>query len=445
MAAEWPAVRVRDLVEAQALVVNDGYRVRNEELGPVGIPFVRGGDIGDGWIDSEPEDHIRPEFAGRVIQKLSRPGDVAFITKGTVGRVGYLRRDQPSVVFAPQVAYWRVLDRQRLDSRWIFYLLRGPEFQANLDAVKTHGAMAADYVSISQQLDFRLTIPPLPEQRAIATVLGALDDKINLNRRMNEMLDDAARALFKSWFVDFDPVRAKAEGRQPFGMDAATAALFPGGFEQTELGELPSGWRVGTLAELTASIRRGIGPAYLDTGGVLVLNQKCIRDHRISFAQARRHDPQRRDVSDRQLELGDVLVNSTGVGTLGRVAQVLRLPEPCIVDSHVTVVRPNREVYRNELLGQLLALREAEVEALGEGSTGQTELSRERLGKLGVIIPPPPVQDVLATLLSPLNRRVTAAQLETEQLATLRDYLLPKLLSGEVRVRDAEKLAEAAT
>ena len=91
-----------------------------------------------------------------------------------------------------------------------------------------------------------MPLPPLPEQRAIAHILGSLDDKIELNRRMNETLEAIARALFKSWFVDFDPVRAKAEGRQPAGMDAATAALFPDSFEQSEMGEMPRGWRVGT-------------------------------------------------------------------------------------------------------------------------------------------------------------------------------------------------------
>jgi type I restriction enzyme S subunit len=249
MAGEWRELRVGDLVNRGALVISDGYRVRNEELGPEGIPFVRGGDIGEGWINTSTEDHIRPEFAGRVQAKLTQPGDAAFITKGTVGRAGRLRPDQRPVVFAPQVAYWRVIDRNVLDPGFVFYLMRSHEFQSALDGVKTHGAMAADYVSISQQHDFRLRFPGIESQRAIAHILGTLDDKIELNRRTNETLEAIARALFKAWFVDFDPVRAKVEGRDP-GLPQPLADLFPDSFEDSELGEIPKGWEIRGLDEI---------------------------------------------------------------------------------------------------------------------------------------------------------------------------------------------------
>lgn len=172
MAEGWRVVKVSDLIEAGVLVINDGYRVTNKELGLTGIPFVRGGDIGEGWIDINVSDHILPEFQDRVTAKLSRPEDVAFITKGTVGRVGYLRPETPTVVFAPQVCYWRVLDKKVLNPRFIYYLLKGREFQSNLDAVKTHGSMVADYVSLSDQRQFRLTIPPIEDQKAISRLLG---------------------------------------------------------------------------------------------------------------------------------------------------------------------------------------------------------------------------------------------------------------------------------
>src|SRR5215467_14411838 len=136
MPSEWREVRLGDLVKAGALLISDGYRVRNDELGPDGIPFVRGGDIGDGWINTATIDHIRPELAERVRVKLARPGDLAFITKGTVGRAGLLRDGQPHVVFAPQVAYWRVLNPEVLDSRFLFYLMKSQSFQDALDAVK---------------------------------------------------------------------------------------------------------------------------------------------------------------------------------------------------------------------------------------------------------------------------------------------------------------------
>src|SRR5581483_4339605 len=254
MADEWAEIRVGDLVSRGVLSVSDGYRVRNEELSPEGIPFVRGGDIGDGWINTDTEDHIKPELAHRVQAKLARAGDAAFITKGTVGRAGRLRLGQPAVVFAPQVAYWRVNDQSVLDPGFIFYLMLSHEFQSALDGVKTHGAMVADYVSISQQHDFRFRFPNIEHQRAIAHILGTLDDKIDLIRRMNETLEAIARALFKSWFVDFDPVRAKAEGRDP-GLPQPLADLFPNSFEDSEIGKIPRGWEVGALGELIDTVK----------------------------------------------------------------------------------------------------------------------------------------------------------------------------------------------
>lgn len=129
MGGEWCELRVADLVHQGALAISDGYRVRNEELGSEGIPFVRGGDIGDGWINTKTIDHIKPEYSDRIQLKLTRPGDAAFITKGTVGRAGRLRQGQPPVVFAPQVAYWRVLDREVLDPGFVYGVRSDPRDQ----------------------------------------------------------------------------------------------------------------------------------------------------------------------------------------------------------------------------------------------------------------------------------------------------------------------------
>ena len=147
-------------------------------------------------------------------------------------------------------------------------------------------------------------------------------------------------------------------------------------------------WRDRTLAELSSYLNRGAAPAYIDEGGVLVLNQKCVRDQRINYELGRRTDPKRRPITeDRMLRPFDVLVNSTGVGTLGRVAQVRKLEEPATVDSHVTIVRPDPEAVDPLYLGMAIRCYEREIEWLGEGSTGQTELSRARLGEFTVPVP----------------------------------------------------------
>ena len=309
-----------------------------------------------------------------------------------------------------------------------------------------HYAIGATMPNLNESVirGIPIYLPSLPEQRAIASVLGALDDKIELIRRMSEALEELARTIFKSWFVDFEPVRAKAEGRQPVGMDAETAATFPSRLVNSDLGAIPEGWRTGTVGAVSTYLRRGFGPAYVDEGGVCVLNQKCVRDGRIDRGKARRHDVSRKSAEGRQLQLGDLLVNSTGVGTLGRIAQVWRLPEPTIVDSHLTVVRADPNILSPLVFGVDLGRREAEVEALGEGSTGQTELSRERLAQLSVLIANKGVQQRFAALVEPMRQRIVASEAESASLAELRDLLLPKLISGELRVPVTEKMVEAA-
>jgi type I restriction enzyme S subunit len=294
---------------------------------------------------------------------------------------------------------------------------------------------------------------------------------------MNETLEAMARALFMSWFVDFDPVRAKSEGRarqdgarsgQPRkppnvasdlpwpgaeagagaegdpGLPKPLADLFPDAFEDSELGEIPKGWDIQPLAELASYLSRGIAPSYSELGGVCVLNQKCVRDHRVNFSMAKRHDVTKRSIEGRELRVLDVLVNSTGVGTLGRVAQLWHLPERSIVDSHLTVIRAATST-NPWFLGTTLLFREAEIEELGEGSTGQTELSRVRLGRLACLVPPNVVQEHFGRLVSCFLLRITENDQESRTLATLRDTLLPKLISGELRIKDAERFLEQAT
>lgn len=258
-------------------------------------------------------------------------------------------------------------------------------------------------------------VPPIEEQRRIAAVLGALDDKIELNRQMNQTLEEMAQALFKSWFIDFD-------GHEDL--------------VDSELGPIPRGWTVRPLADCTSHLRRGLSPSYTDVDGIPVINQKCIRGSRVDIGQARLHDLIKRPVDGRLLQSGDILVNSTGVGTLGRIAQLPDFETPLVCDSHVTVVRAAKEV--NALfLGAYLMHLQPVVEGLGQGSTGQTELSRDVLGRLLIAVPPAATQESFANKVEPFRSKMFLNEKESRTLAELRDLLLPKLISGELRVPES--------
>jgi len=334
-----------------------------------------------------------------------------------------------------------------VDEDFVYYVARHPEFRAYAKG-RMEGTSGRQRVSWQAIADYEIPDFSSVERSGIGSVLSSMDNLISNNRRVNQALEAMARALFKAWFVDFEPVRAKMEGRWQRGqslpgLPAHLYDLFPDRLVESELGEIPEGWAVSALGEVCSYLTRGISPKYIDLGGVSVLNQKCIRDFSIDFSKSRRHDVAQKTIDGRALELGDVLVNSTGVGTLGRVAQVRRLAETTIVDSHVTVVRAGHRI-SPMYLGGFMSMKQPEIEAMGEGSTGQTELSRAKLGELKILLPAEDVLDHFSTHTKTFSESIAANQEDSETLAQLRDTLLPKLISGELRVADAERIVGAA-
>jgi type I restriction enzyme S subunit len=359
--------------------------------------------------------------------------------KGVVGSVYYIEKD-----YWPHDTTLWVKDFHGNEPRFVYYFFKWQApILASMDVGSANPTLNRNHVH-----PIAMRWPPKSEQRAIAHILGALDDKIELNRKMNETLESMARALFKSWFVDFDPVRARAancrgekcRGEKFFAPTCPPEILdlFPSEFQDSELGEIPKGWRAMTLGSITRYLNRGFGPSYLEEGGIAVLNQKCVRDHKVDFSKARRHDPMKRAISGRQLESWDILVNSTGVRTLGRVAQIISLREQSVIDSHLTVVRADSEKILPVVLGLAFLQRENEIESLAEGSTGQTELSRAQLAQLPFVIPGRAIQEAFGSICTPMREKQDTCDRESTELAILRDILLPRLLSGEISVTQAE-------
>jgi type I restriction enzyme, S subunit len=327
------------------------------------------------------------------------------------------------------------LNKSTSNPYFYFYYFRSPAGRSAIETIAEQGAGASG-IRGSDLVKLSVPCPPKIHQDAVAKVLTAIDDRISLLIETNATLEAIAQTLFKSWFVDFDPVHSKIDGRVPEGMDEATAALFPGALDESELGVVPKGWRIEKLASACSYLNRGISPKYTEDGGVVVINQKCIRDHAVDLKQARRHDPKQRKVDGRELNIGDVLVNSTGVGTLGRVAQILHIVEPCIVDSHVTVVRPGPRISW-PYLGQWMMRKQPDIEAMGEGSTGQTELNRSKLGELLMLVPTSNLLHHFDDTVRPLKLKASANSQQANNLAVLRDTLLPRLISGQLRISEA--------
>lgn len=321
-------------------------------------------------------------------------------------------------------------DEKVVSKKFLYWALKA----SDTHRLRTGSAQAQIVIGSLQKLDISIPIDR-SQQDEIARILDSLEDRITLLRETNTTLEAIAQALFKSWFVDFDPVHSKLQGRAPEGMDEATADLFPDSFEESELGDVPKGWRVERLGEVCSYLNRGISPKYLEEGGVLVINQKCIRDFSVDYSKARRHDSAQRKIDGRQLEVGDILVNSTGVGTLGRVAQVLALAELTIVDSHVTVVRAGQKLSW-PYLGQWMTRQQSNIEAMGEGSTGQTELARSKLAVMPIVVPSVFALRAFDEVVTSLKERITVNETYVAELTKLRDTLLPRLISGQLSLAE---------
>ena len=434
MSSEWPLVRLGDLV-----TLKGGFAYKGEHLGSGEVKLLGMGVV------SHSERFLKNgmrSYGGEFSESFrANSGDIVIATRQQsdnlpiLGCPALVPSDLTDTDIVVGTNLYKVTNQSDVDNKFLYWLLRGNEYRNRI--LECSKGTTVRMITKDAVENFTFPCPPLPVRREISHFLDALDDRITLLRETNATLEAIAQALFKSWFVDFDPVRAKMEGRTPEGMDEATAALFPDGFEASELGEVPRGWRAETLGSVCSYLNRGLSPKYLEAGGVLVLNQKCIRDFSVDFSKGRRHDPLQRKIDGREVAVGDVLVNSTGVGTLGRVAQVLQLPEPVIVDSHVTVVRAGPELGW-PYLGQFMARKQPEIEAMGEGSTGQTELGRAKLASLPIVVPSTDVLTGFGELVRPLKQRVAVNERNAQTLSTLRDTLLPRLISGQLRLPEAQ-------
>ena len=400
-----------------------------------GVPIIRVNNFCDTRIDLSEIMKIAPEIEAKYGRTRLVGGEVLMTLVGSVGQVAVVPKSLEGFNVARAVGVIHPLPH--VAPEWIALCLRSPLSQYLL--ISRANTTVQTTINLKDVRALPIPIPPEAERRNITAMVSVLDDRIALLRETNATLEAIAQALFKSWFVDFDPVHAKQQGIAPEGLDEATAALFPDSFEESELGLVPRGWGVSTVGDSSTYLNRGISPKYVEAGGVIVVNQKCIRDFIVDLTKARRHDPKQRKIDGRELSVGDVLVNSTGVGTLGRVAQILNLEEACIVDSHVTVVRADREPGWN-YMGLALMRKQPEIESFGEGTTGQTELGRSKLAGIKLIIPPKSILREFDDMSIPLRRRFAANLSQAKILSTLRDTLLPRLISGQLRVPEAEAM-----
>lgn len=417
---------VADLQRDGILLVEDGnhgeYRPRPDEFIQEGVAFIRAADMNNGLIDFAAASRINDRAAKRITKGIGRSGDVLLSHKGTVGKIARAPQNAPPFVCSPQTTFWRTLDEDRLDGRYLHVLMRSPFFSAQL-ASRAGETDMAPYVSLTAQRSFKLLVPELPRQHAIADIISTLDDKIELNRRMNETLEASARALFRDWFVDFGPTRAKAEGRRAY-LAPDLWSLFP---DRVGDDGVPEGWEWETLGKNAINYDSKRVPV---SGADRAKRQGSYPYHGATSVM---------DHVDSYLFDGTfVLVGEDGsvVREDGR-AFTQFVSGKIWVNNHAHVLQGKDPVSTEHIY---LFFENSEVRPFITGAV-QLKLSQGRMNAMPFIQPGPALCVAFSTAISPMFEKLKTNQLESRTIAATRDALLPKLMSGELRVRDAEALA----
>ncbi len=392
-----PLSEVADFVLGKML---DQAKNRGEPL-----PYLANVNVRWGEFDLAGLREMR--FEPHEIERYSiRPGDIVMCEGGEPGRCALWKGQRESMML--QKALHRIRPHKCLDSTFLYYAFR---HTGNLNGFAPYFTGATiKHLPREQLAKLPIRFPSLKEQQAISAILETYDDLIATNQRRIALLEDAARRLYREWFVHL---------------------RFPGRESVPVKDGVPEGWRITPISEQTSFLNRGITPKYDDSAKGLIVNQKCIRAGRVSIQPARR---QSKDVKlDRLIQVGDVLINSTGAGTLGRVAQVRSPIENCTVDTHVTIARPLGAEWAS-YFGQALLSLESVFSEMGKGATNQLELSRADIGSVEIWHPPIEMCKEFDRLARPLLEQAQSLLSANQSLTNARDLLLPKLMSGQLDV-----------
>lgn len=426
MAAEFKRISLR---EAGVTLIDCDHRTppaTDSGYPYVAIPQLKEGRLALNDVRRISPEHFvewtrkaKPQHHDVILSRRCNPGETAYVPAGlecALGQNLVLLRADGSKLYPPFL-------------RW---LVRGPHWWEQVGTFINVGAVF-DSLKCADIPNFRMPLPPLAEQKRIAEVLGTLDDKIELNRRMNATLEATARALFQSWFVDFDPVRAKLDGRTPSGMDFATAALFPDSFEESSLGHIPKGWEVCPLSEKIELISGGTPktsePDYWD-GDIpwySVKDAPVKSDVWVIHTEKHVTKVGIENSAAQILPEGTTIISARGtVGKLALVGTPMAMNQSCY---GVRGVKGYEDFFTYFTLFQATN----ELQQRTHGTVFDT-ITRQTFETLDCCFPPANLTAAFDRAVEPLLSQIRENLHQSRTLTTLRDTLLPKLLSGEISV-----------
>jgi len=431
MSSEWSMVKLGELADFQEGYVNPSQREPDYFDGD--IKWLRATDLNDGLVTNTSRTLTEKGFrsAGKSAS-LFEPGTLAISKSGTIGRVGLLGDRM-----CGNRAVINIKPKSHAIPRYIFFVLR--HLRPVVETLAEGSVQKNLYVSALSNLS--IPAPARHIQQAIASCLGALDDRIMLLRETNKTLELIAQAIFKSWFVDFDPVHAKMEGRQPEGMDEETAALFPDSFEHFANGSVPRGWSLQRLSEAYEinpfrKLKKGDSSKYLDMANVPVAGFSIGDIVTRSFSSGSKFS--NRDT---------LLARITPCLENGKTAYVDFLDEGEVAwgSTEFIVLRPKGPLpqFHAYLLCRSPSFREHAIKSMS-GTSGRQRVQNDMLGAFLIAVPTLDIAQKFADICEAIQVRCTDNQAKSKTLAALRDTLLPRLISGKLRQPEAQEQVENA-
>lgn len=421
--SNWSISSLEDCLEALI-----DYRGKTPKKSASGVPLLSAKVIKGGRILDEIFEFLPVEDYDIWMRRgLPRAGDIVMTTEGPLGEIAQL--DHRKYALGQRIVTLRG-KQGLLDNNYLKFIMQSAFIQDQLFA-RSSGTTVLG-IKQSELRKIKIPFPPLPEQRAIAEILGSLDDKIEANRRENETLEATARAIFKSWFVDFDPVHAKARGEHPAGMDAETAALFPDSFEDSALGLIPRGWQVGRLDEF-CKIARGSSPRPINdymngtTPWVKIADATAANG---PFIFETKEKLKESGVSKSVfLKRGSLILSNSATAGIPIFLEI----DGCIHDGWLYF--PDLTSFSQNYLYHVLLTISNHLISIADG-TVQKNLNTKLVGSQFILLP---TDDLLAKfdeITVSLINKVKSNSIESRTLAETRDVLLPRLVSGELRVGD---------
>ncbi|QAA92440.1 restriction endonuclease subunit S [Pollutimonas thiosulfatoxidans] len=440
MSSEWPLVKISDVC-----AVGDGAHSKVERTSK-GVLYLTSKNIGNGTLKLDKFDFISEESFNKLFPLHSKatrrpqPGDVLIGIIGTFGNA-YVYKESDHFGFSSSIGILRPA-LQKLIPEYLYYVISSPRFKqihASADGGSVQG-----YTNIPSIKNIPIPLPPLKIQKKISSFLGTLDDRITLLRETNKILESIAQTIFKSWFVDFDPVRAKMEGSQPEGMDEATAALFSDSFEESELGLIPSGWKIKTVGDVTTAL-----------GGATPSTKT-----EAFWTPEEFHWTTPKDLSgstspvllntERHISAAGLAKISSGLLPVGTLLMSSRAPIGYLTISRIPVAI-NQGYIAMPPDGELAPLFmyfwcKMNMDVIKGHANGSTfmEISKKAFRPIPIIAPSSGILDGFTQVVESLFNKISINTEQADALSSLRDTLLPRLISGQLRLPEAQELAEAA-